>query len=70
MVFNTSAFRNELLKEKGEQSYPKFAKEVGINEDTLYSIMKKGGTPNLCTLYKLLTHFGWDIKQFETDKNK
>lgn len=69
MEFNAELFRSELKKQRGGKSHLKFSAEVGLPKDTLYNI-ETGGTPNLCTLYKILTVFNWDIKQFETDKNK
>jgi DNA-binding phage protein len=65
MEFDTELFRTKLQEKRGNLSYPKFAEQVGSNKDTLYAIMQKGGTPHLCTLYKLLTHFGWTTNQFE-----
>jgi hypothetical protein len=65
MEFNQEAFRAALSKERNGKPYEKFANETGLNKDMLYRI-ENGGTPKLCTLYKLLTHFGWETKQFET----
>ena len=69
MEFNAELFREELKNKRSGKSHLKFSAMVGLPKDTLYNI-EKGGTPNLCTLYKILTVFSWDIKQFETNKNK
>ena len=69
MEFNQEAFSKALSEKRNGKPYKKFAKETGLNKDMLYRI-EQGGIPKLCTLYKLLTYFGWDIKQFETNKNK
>ncbi len=64
MEFNAELFREYLKKKRGGKSHLKFSKDIGLPKDTLYNI-EKGGKPNLCTLYKILSIFNWDIKQFE-----
>lgn len=64
MEFNQEAFSKALSEKRNGKPYEKFAKETGLNKDLLYRI-ENGGAPKLCTLYKLLTVFNLDIKQFE-----
>ena len=64
MEFNAELFRDELKKKRSGKSHLKFSAEVGLPKDTLYNI-ETGGTPNLCTYYKILTRFGWTTTQFE-----
>lgn len=45
-------------------SIRQFAKEVGLNRQTIYNILNDVGTPSVLTVKKVTKYFGVDYKEY------
>lgn len=63
-VFDVQRFALLVKQKRGDLSLVNFGKQIGMPKDTLF-LIERGNTPSIATVYKILTIFGWEMRQFE-----
>ena len=68
-MFNKAKFGEAVKAIRGSRSLRAFGEELNISAATL-SRIENGNSPDVDSLYKILSYTNWNYTEFLTDKNK